>query len=239
MQTIILSMYFRVVRQLRCISGISVGRAAVLCLFLIGCSFPAWAQKPGFGRYNPTKDRFGNNTLTIQTVPMFFHGYGVEYSRNIYRQKHYLKISPVIYTFQDQTKINPVLLQKMFGYSVGLYHQYNYFEIEEVGFRMFFQWGVSYHNFDLVNVAQASNHIEKFGLDAAIGFRQNIAKPLYFEFYLGYGQRWLTRSQIDNSAVSPSVTDVEALNPYFDSNIFDYGRGGSVFVVGLNIGFLF
>lgn len=211
---------------------------AIVFLFLAGNAV-SFAQKPGFGYHNPSADRFGNNTLTVQLYPIIFNGYGLEYSRNIYGQRHFLKVSPVIYASSNYTSNQPSSLQNLFGFSIGLYHQYNYFEITDVGFRLFFQWGVFYQNLDMTNVAQASNHIEKCGLDVAIGFRQNIAKPLYFEFYVGYGQRWLLRSQIDNSKVAAGITDPEVIRPHFDKNMFDYGRGGSVLVVGLNLGFLF
>lgn len=216
------------------------------CRFLIlltasFCCLAAAGQRPGTGTFspNPTRERFGDNTLTFQVVPAFFGGYGLEYSRNVSGQKHWVKVNAAVYAASNFSSSHLNSREKMLGYSVGAHHQYHYFELTDVGFRMFFQWGLDYTALDLRNVAKAETHIEKLGLDLAVGFRQNIAKPLYFEFYIGYGQRWLTKTRVDSRNVLPSVTDLEIREPRYDSHIFDYGRGGSVLVLGFNIGFLF
>ncbi len=208
-------------------------------LVTFGFCLTAAGQRSRLFSPDPTRDRFGDNTITFQAFPAFWGGYGIEYSRNVFGQKHWVKVDAVIYaasTFSDSRLKSRA---KMLGYSVGAHHQYHYFELTDVGFRMFFQWGVDYTALDLCNVAKAETHVEKFGLDLAIGFRQNIVKPLYFEFYIGYGQRWLTQTRIDNRNVSPDITDIEITEPRYDSHIFDYGRGGSVLVLGFNVGFLF
>ena len=199
----------------------------------------AAAQRMVTSPYNPSRDRFGNNTVTFQAMPAIFGGYGIEYSRNVFDQQHWVKFGAVLYVSSSFSKTHLEDCEKMLGFSVGAHHQYNYFELPDVGFRMFFQWGVDYTYLDLRNVAKAETHIEKVGLDAAIGFRQNIAKPLYFEFYIGYGQKWLAKVDIDNRNVSSQITDSKVTEPRYDRHMFDYGRGGSSLVLGLNIGFLF
>ena len=88
-------------------------------------------------------------------------------------------------------------------------------------------------------MAAAKTHIEKLGLNVVVGFRQNIAKPLYFDFYIGYGQRWLLDRVVDNTGVAPQVENKAAREPLYNKNMFDYGHGGAMLVVGLNVGFLF
>ena len=210
--------------------------AVAVCLL---CAGPAWGQRPGTGYYSPSREKFGNNTLSVQAIPFFFGGYGLSYSRNVFNQHHWIGISPILYTSSNNHSKRLADREKMLGFSVNLHYRYNYFELPDVGFRMFFQCGVEYSYLDIRNVAQAETHIEKAGVDAAIGFRQNIAKPLYFEFFIGYGQRWLVKSDINSASVSPDIMDVDVREPHYDKHIFDYGRGGSLLVLGLNIGFLF
>lgn len=196
-------------------------------------------QKPGFGLYDPSTEKFGNNTLTVQAYPLFFKGYGLEYARNVYRQQHWIKVNGLCYVANSFSARKGEAIKRMIGGNVGLAHQYNYFEIPEVGFRTYFQWGISYSCFDIENVAGAKTHLEKFGLDAVVGFRQNIAKPLFFEFFIGYGQRWLLDKVIDSRGVAPSVTSMDAREPHYDRTMFEYGHSGALLVLGLNIGFLF
>lgn len=214
-----------------------------LTIFLCACSlvlaFPAAQAQRGVFIQNPSSDNFGNNTLTVQLYPLLFHGYGLEYSRNLYQQKHYLKVSGVCYTAGNRQTQRPTEMRKMLGGEAGVYHQYNYFELPKVGFRTYFQWGFNYTYLDIENVAAAKTHIEKLGLNVTVGFRQNIAKPLYFDFYIGYGQRWLLDKTIDNTKVSPQVENKAAREPLYNKNMFDYGHGGAMLVVGLNVGFLF
>lgn len=214
--------------------------AVSVVLFSV-CLLPGFlrAQKPGFGYYDPSREKFGNNTLTAQIFPIFFKGYGLEYGRNIYRQQHWVKANGICYVSSSFGSRENTGISNLLGGSVGLVHQYNYFEIPDVGFRTYFQWGVSYSYFDIRNVAKAETHLEKLGLDAVVGFRQNIAKPLFFEFYIGYGQRWLLKKTIDNSHVPADVSDPAAREPHYDDHMFNYGHSGSMLVVGLNIGFLF
>lgn len=207
-----------------------------MCLLMAGGAF---GQRPGFGYFNPSTEKFGNNTLSVQLFPFIFQGYGFSYSRNVFNQRHWVGISPVLYTASNVHTTKLAAMQKMLGFSVNLHYRYNYFELPDVGFRMFFQAGVEYSYWDMKNVAQAKTHVEKVGMDVAIGFRQNIAKPLYFEFFIGYGQRWLAKLDIDSKNVAPSIVDETIRAPRYDRNIFDYGRGGSVLVIGLNLGFLF
>lgn len=214
-----------------------------LTLFLFAFSLvaavPAARAQRGVFIQNPSSDNFGNNTVTVQLYPMLFHGYGIEYSRNLYQQKHYLKVNGVCYTAGNRQSNRQAAVRRMLGGEAGVYHQYNYFELPKVGFRTYFQWGFNYTYLDIENVAAAKTHIEKLGLNVTVGFRQNIAKPLYFDFYIGYGQRWLLDKTVDNSRVSPQVTNKEAREPLYNKNMFDYGHGGAMLVLGLNIGFLF
>lgn len=214
-----------------------------LTLFLFAFSLvaavPAARAQRGVFIQNPSTDNFGNNTVTVQLYPMLFHGYGIEYSRNLYQQKHYLKVNGVCYTAGNRQSNRQAAVRRMLGGEAGVYHQYNYFELPKVGFRTYFQWGFNYTYLDIENVAAAKTHIEKLGLNVTVGFRQNIAKPLYFDFYIGYGQRWLLDKTVDNSRVSPQVTNKEAREPLYNKNMFDYGHGGAMLVLGLNIGFLF
>ena len=214
-----------------------------LTLFLFVCSlvlaFPAAQAQRGVFIQNPSSDNFGNNTLTVQLYPLFFHGYGIEYSRNLYRQKHYLKVNGVCYTAGNRKTGRQTAMREMLGGEAGVYHQYNYFELPKVGFRTYFQWGFNYTYLDIENVAAAKTHIEKLGLNVVVGFRQNIAKPLYFDFYIGYGQRWLLDRVVDNTGVAPQVENKAAREPLYNKNMFDYGHGGAMLVVGLNVGFLF
>lgn len=210
--------------------------ALAVCLLLAGTAF---GQRPGLGYYNPSLEKFGNNTLSVQAFPLFFGGYGLSYSRNVFNQRHWVGISPVLYTSSNHHTTRLAERENMLGFSVNLHYRYNYFELPDVGFRMFFQAGVEYSYLDICNVAKAETHIEKAGLDIAIGFRQNIAKPLYFEFFIGYGQRWLAKFNNNSANVLPDISDPAVREPHYDSHIFDYGRGGSVLVLGLNVGFLF
>lgn len=209
--------------------------AFLACLVAV----PAMGQRPGSGYYDPSRERFGDNTLGFQLVPLVFGGYGLSYSRNVFNQRHWVGISPVFYTASDRTTKRLSAREKMLGFSVNAHYRYNYFELPDVGFRMFFQTGLEYFHMDLRNVAKAETHIGKAGLELALGFRQNIAKPLYFEFFIGYGQRWLVDMAVDDKNVSPSVTDKKTRRPRYDENIFGYGRAGSSLVIGLNLGFLF
>ena len=115
-----------------------------LTLFLFVCSlvfaFPAAQAQRGVFIQNPSSDNFGNNTLTVQLYPLFFHGYGIEYSRNLYRQKHYLKVNGVCYTAGNRKTGRQTAMREMLGGEAGVYHQY-YFEVPKVGFRTYFQWG--------------------------------------------------------------------------------------------------
>lgn len=207
-----------------------------MCLLMAGGAF---GQRPGFGYFNPSTEKFGNNTLSVQLFPFIFQGYGLSYSRNVFNQRHWIGVSPVLYTASNRHTSRLAALEHLLGFSVNLHYRYNYFELPDVGFRMFFQAGVEYAYIDIRNVAGAKTHIDKFGLDVAIGFRQNIVKPLYFEFFIGYGQRWLANLDINSANVSPSVLDESISTPRYDRHIFDYGRGGSILVIGLNLGFLF
>ena len=130
-----------------------------LTLFLFVCSlvfaFPAAQAQRGVFIQNPSSDNFGNNTLTVQLYPLFFHGYGIEYSRNLYRQKHYLKVNGVCYTAGNRKTGRQTAVREMLGGEAGVYHQYNYFELPKVGFRTYFQWGFNYTYLDIENVAAA------------------------------------------------------------------------------------
>lgn len=210
----------------------------VFCALLLSAG-GVFGQRPGLGYYNPSRERFGNNTLSVQAFPLVFGGYGLSYSRNVFNQRHWVGVSPVLYTSSNNHSRRLRDREKMLGFSVNLHYRYNYFELPDVGFRMFFQAGVEYSYLDIRNVAKAETHIEKTGLEVAIGFRQNIVKPLYFEFFIGYGQRWLTNIDINAANVSDAVRDEAIRSPHYDSNIFDYGRAGSCLIIGLNLGFLF
>lgn len=200
---------------------------------------PSMSQKPGEGRHNPSRDRFGNNGITVQLSPLPFNGYGLEYSRNLYGQRHWLKVNGCVHLLNAPQRSRVSAINRMSGGSAGLYYQYNFFELKEAGFRTYFQTGLNYTYLDITNVAGSQRHIEKLGLDAVIGFRQNIAKPLFFDFYIGYGQRWLLSNLYDDTHVAATITDESVRKPLYSRHTLDYGRGGAVLVVGLNIGFCF
>lgn len=213
-------------------------RIGLITLIMLAMAVSVKGQRPGMGYYNPSAEKFGHNTLSIQTTPLIFGGYGFSYGRNLVKQ-HWLGISPVLYTASNMHSKRVRDIEKMFGYSVNLNYRYNYFEMPDVGFKMFFHAGLEYFRMDLRNVAQAETQIEKAGMEVAAGFHKNIAKPLYFEFWFGYGQRWLTKMNIDSKNVAADVENPDWREPRYDSHIFGYGRAGSSLVIGLNVGFLF
>lgn len=181
------------------------------------------------------RDKFGSNSISYSFFPLINNGFSVDYDRKLV-DRHWLKISPTYHTAINHATLRNESIRNLQGVTAGIYHRYNYFEIERAGFQTFFQWGVNYSMFNIEAADRVQTHIQKVGLDLVIGFRQIIARPLFIDFYIGYGNRWmLKQTQNVDGAVTTDVIEANL----FQENMFDYGHQGSVLTIGFNIGFLF
>ncbi|MEG1718225.1 MAG: hypothetical protein RRX93_05595 [Bacteroidales bacterium] len=207
-------------------------------LFLLGfvASNSVIAQRPERIFHGNSGNKFGSNSLSLPIYPLIYNGFGIEYDRKITKQ-HWLKFSPTYYTSFNYATMRKTDIRSLQGFSVGLHHKYNYYTIERVGFQLFLQWGVNYSQFNIQDYNKVECSMNKFGLDIMLGFRQIIARPLYFDFFIGYGNRWILSSKHDLSAADASVSALTTNT--FAKNMFDYGYGGSLLLIGINIGFLF
>jgi hypothetical protein len=111
----------------------------------------------------------------------------------------------------------------MQGFSITLSHRYTYFEIDRVGLGLYLQWGAMYYQNKITQVNSQADDIQKVGIDIALGLRQIIIHPLYFTFYIGYGQRFILKNE----------------NKMYMKNMFDHGYGGANLSIGFGLGFRF
>ena len=190
-------------------------------------------------------DKFGSNSLAYSFFPLINNGFGIEYDRLLTPKtgRHWLKIAPTYYTTLSDATLRKTDIKRLRGFSVGAYHRYNYYEIEDVGFQLFLMWGLNYEQNRLLAHDLTTTSIRKIGFDLMLGFRQIIAKPLYFDFVLGYGNRFLLDKSYgyDGPALNPLPDGSlpEVTGKAYDANMFDYGYGGPVLSLNLTLGFIF
>lgn len=190
-------------------------------------------------------DKFGSNSLAYSFFPLINNGFGIEYDRLLTPKtgRHWLKIAPTYYTTLSYATLRKTDIELLRGFSVGVYHRYNYYEIEEVGFQLFLMWGLNYEQNRLRSHNLTTTSIQKIGFDLMLGFRQIIAKPLYFDFVLGYGNRFLLNKSYsyDGPALNPQPdgSAPEVTGNAYDAHMFDYGYGGPALSINLTLGFIF
>ncbi|MDE7149817.1 MAG: hypothetical protein K2O01_05350, partial [Bacteroidales bacterium] len=146
------------------------------------------------------------------------------------------------YTTLSYATLRKTDIESLRGFSVGAYHRYNYYELEEVGFQLFLLWGLNYEQNRLRSHDQTTTSIRKIGFDLMLGFRQIIAKPLYFDFVLGYGNRFLLDKTYTTSpalAPQPDGNPSAVTGHAYDAHMFDYGYGGPALSINLTLGFVF
>ena len=191
-------------------------------------------------------DKFGSNSLAYSFFPLVNNGFGIEYDRLLTPAtgRHWLKIAPAYYTTLSYATLRKTDVEHLRGFSVNVYHRYNYYEIEKVGFQLFLQWGLGYEQYRLRAHDQSTTDIQKLDLDVMLGFRQIIAKPLYFDFVLGYGNRFLLNKSYgyEGPTYVPSPDGIQPPLPTgkaYDAHMFDYGYGGPCLHINLTLGFIF
>ncbi|MDR1975207.1 MAG: hypothetical protein LBQ31_11155 [Bacteroidales bacterium] len=169
-----------------------------------------------------SEDKPARNGITIEAVPFFFNGFSLAYERYL-AKGHWLVLQPTYYTTINYASSRKDDIQNMQGFSIALYHRYTYYTIESVGFGLYLQWGGMYYQNHIVQVKGEANDIRKVGIDIAMGFRQTIIRPLYFTFYVGYGERFIIQNK----------------NKVYMKNVFDHGYGGTALSIGFGLGFRF
>lgn len=185
-------------------------------------------------------DKFGSNSIAYSFFPLVNNGFGIEYDRLLTPKtnRHWLKIAPTYYTSLNYSTLRSNAIKSLQGFSVGVYHKYCYYEIERVGFQLFLQWGANYEMYNIEGLHQDKTHIDKIGIDFSLGFRQIIVKPLFFDFSIGYGNRFVLNHTTNGTVISP--TDNKPIEvSKFDGNMFDYGYGGPALNINLTLGFVF
>lgn len=211
---------------------------------VVGCGLwtEAAARNPRSIFQGDPHDKFGSNSLAYSFFPLFNNGFAIEYDRLLTPRtgRHWLKIAPAYYTSLSYSTLRKTDITLLRGFSAGIYHRYNYYEMEAVGFQLFLQWGLNYEQYRLRAQNQTQTDIRKIGFDIVMGFRQMIVRPLYFDFTLGYGNRFLlgkTYTHTGNTAggVKPDALEASA----YDAHMFDYGYGGPALSINLTLGFVF
>jgi hypothetical protein len=168
------------------------------------------------------EDKPAYNGITIEAVPLFFNGFSLAYERHI-AKGNWIVIQPTYYTKISYSSSRKSDIRNMQGLSITLSHRYTYFEIDRVGFGLYLQWGAMYYQNNITQVSGDVHDIQKLGIDIALGLRQTIIRPLYFTFYIGYGQRFILKNE----------------NKMYMNNMFDHGYGGANLSIGLGLGFRF
>jgi hypothetical protein len=168
------------------------------------------------------EDKPAYNGITIEAVPFFFNGFSLSYERHI-AKGNWLVLQPTYYTTINFASSRKSDIQNMQGFSVALYHRYTYFTIDKAGLGLYLQWGGMYYQNHIVQVNGKTDDIQKVGVDVALGLRQTIISPLYFTFYIGYGERFIIKNE----------------NKTYMNNILDHGYGGAALNVGFGLGFRF
>lgn len=186
-------------------------------------------------------DKFGSNSLAYSFFPLVNNGFGIEYDRLLTPAtgRHWLKIAPAYYTTLSYATLRKTDVEHLRGFSVNVYHRYNYYEIEKVGFQLFLQWGLGYEQYRLRAHDQSTTDIQKLDLDVMLGFRQIIAKPLYFDFVLGYGNRFLLNKSYGYEGQPLAEGQPLPTGKAYDAHMFDYGYGGPCLHINLTLGFIF
>lgn len=129
------------------------------------------------------------------------HGYGLSFGRKAYLSK----------TFPEQG----VYLGGALGY-----HYYNF--VTDLG-----HWEeIEREGLNYLEYATSDYHIyvNKFLVDAIIGYQTEIASRLYIDVYAGVGLRYSLHEQ-------PTGSDIK-----YNDNVFDYGYTGTSFVGGIRLG---
>jgi hypothetical protein len=168
------------------------------------------------------KSKPAYNGITIEAIPFFFNGFSLTYERHI-AKGHWLVLQPAYYAAMNFASSRKNAIKNMQGFSVTLYHRYTYFEIDKVGLGLYLQWGGIYYQNHIVRVDGKTDDIQKAGIDIALGLRQTIIAPLYFTFYIGYGERFVIKNE----------------DKAYMKNILDHGYNGATLNVGLGLGFKF
>ena len=185
-------------------------------------------------------DKFGSNSVGYSFLPLMNNGFSVEYDRLLTPKtgQHWLKIAPTYYTTLHYATLRKTDIEYLRGFSLGVYHRYCYYEIEQVGFQMFLQWGANYEQLSLRSHDQSATAIRKLGVDFMLGFRQIIYKPLFFDFSIGYGNRFLLSKTYAYEGPAIDENKLPAGHPY-DAHIFDFGYGGPALNLNFTLGFIF
>ncbi len=168
------------------------------------------------------EDKPAYNGITVEAVPFFYNGFSLAYERHI-AKGHWLVLQPTYYAKISYSSSRQSDIRNMQGFSIALLHRYTYFEIDRVGLGLYLQWGAMYYQNKITQVNSQADDIQKVGIDIALGLRQTIIRPLYFTFYIGYGQRFILKNE----------------NKMYMKNMFDHGYGGANLSIGFGLGFRF
>lgn len=214
---------------------------ALTCAVCCSLWTEAAARNPRSIFQGDPHDKFGSNSLAYSFFPLINNGFGIEYDRLLTPRtgRHWLKIAPTYYTSLSYATLRKTDITFLRGFSVGVYHRYNYFEIEKVGFQLFLQWGLYYEQNRLRAQNRVQTDIQKLGLDIVLGFRQMIVRPLYFDFTLGYGNRFLLNKTYGYTGEGAQPTTEALEGSAYDAHMFDYGYGGPALSINLTLGFVF
>lgn len=226
-----------------------IGRRLLVGICFCGGVSAVWAAGPQDTRVarNPRAifqgephDKFGSNSVSYSFLPLMNNGFSVEYDRLLTPKtgRHWLKIVPTYFTTIHYSTLRKTDIEFLRGFSLGVYHRHCYFEIEPVGFQMYWQWGAYYEQHQLRTIDLSTTAVRKFGVDLMMGFRQIIYKPLFFDFSIGYGGRFLLSKSYGYEGPALGEDKSPIKRPY-EANIFDFGYGGPALNLSFTIGFIF
>ncbi|MEG1762598.1 MAG: hypothetical protein RR190_02650 [Bacteroidales bacterium] len=188
-----------------------------------------YATRPSMYQKFKPLNVFKNNTLSFAVYPLIYNGLSVQYERHL-AGKHWLKLAPIYYRTLGYSTLRKTDFQYMQGFDISLYHVYDYYRNENKKFKLSLQYGVLYGQNDITTVSQTHTQIEKYGIDLMLSVRKMLGENFFFDFYIGYGNRW-TSKNIENASLKSDGK--------YDDFMFDYGYSGPIFDIGINIGLAF
>lgn len=201
---------------------------ALFTIVFLGNQVSFAVQPSIYQKFAPI-DAFKNNSLSLSLYPLIYNGLSIQYDRRI-ASKHWLKLAPVYYSTINYSTLRQTDFQYMQGLDLSLYHVYDYYQNQQKGFKLSLQYGILYGQNDITTVAKTRTKIEKYGIDIMLSVRKMIGENFFFDFYIGYGNRW-TNNVIVNQH-KPGQGE-------YDQFMFDYGYSGPILDIGINLGLAF
>ncbi|MDR0437818.1 MAG: hypothetical protein LBH22_05900 [Bacteroidales bacterium] len=174
---------------------------------------------------------FGKNNLSISLLPLVERGFELHYDRKIVN-KHWIKIAPAYYRFQDWKQRNTDGLMLLQGYSFKLQHKYFPYSNTKSQVGLFLSYGPNFQHFDFTTGRDNNIKIDKYGFECVIGLHKLFRNVFFFEVYGGLATNYL------NNRSNEGVDWREILEKH-SSTWLSYGITGNYFVLGLTVGILF